>query len=314
MGNWEERILTAADKISKGIEKSAEYIVSKTPKQSTDQTGTRQMENPSAESVRHCPSCGYTVSSLNLFCPSCGSSLEDETASSSAQKLADSLNAIDSKKEGIIRNFLRTAQDKVSDKATQKAQMIKSFPVPNNKKDLLEIIHMAASNINVDVLLDAGSSSLDADAYRSEKLLSQTWLDKMEAIYQKAKALLSGDAELYKIEAVYQAKKGEIARVQAELHKKKTKANVLVAVSVAAVVLGLAAIILFGIRSEKAKTDTLEALITEIRQDIKNEDYNAALLKTNKVRLKDGSSEDEMKWDQTRERLITEIEQARDSK
>lgn len=314
VANWDERILSAANKLSKGIEKGAEYIASKAVQQPAVQSVSQQANSAPPPARKKCPSCGHVVSSIDLFCPACGSSLEDMKASSAAQVLANNLNAIDSQKEGIIRNFIRTAQDKVSEKATQKAQMIKAFPVPNNKKDLLEFIHMAASNINVGILLGTSNPGLDADALRSEKLLSQTWLDKMETIYQKAKTLLTGDADMSKIEAVYQAKKTEIERIKEELRKKQKKGNVGLLLSVVVFILAIVATAFFGIKSEQKKTDDLEALVTEIRQDIADGNYNEALLKTNRIRLKDGSTEEEIKWDQTRDSLVREIENARDGK
>ena len=80
--------------------------------------------------------------------------------------------------------------------------------------------------------------------------------------------------------------------------------------------LGLFAAIFFGIKSENqekaAKNNNLETLVIEIKQDIADGNYDAALLKTNQVRLKDGgSAEEEAKWDRERETLIKIIEEAR---
>lgn len=312
MANWDKKILSAANTISKGIEKGAEYIASKgTQQPATQPVASAGNENQTGLTKR-CPSCGHSVSSIDLVCPACGTSLEDTRVSSAAQLLANNLNAIDKKKEGIIRNFIRTAQDKVSDKATQKAQMIKSFPIPNTKKDLLEFIHMAASSINVKVLLGMNDSNLDDDALRSEKLLSETWLDKMESVYQKAKTLFSGDTDFSKIESIYNAKKAEIDNLKEKLQKKKKKGNIGLLIAVLVFVLIFAATSFYLIRSERSKTEGLEALVIEIQQDIADGNYNEALLKTNRVRLKDGSAEDEAKWDQTREGLIREIEKAKD--
>ena len=312
MANWDENILSAADKISKGIEKGAEYIASKISQQPATQSTSSQVDKTNPRETKHCPSCGHTISSIDLFCPACGTSLEDTNASSAAQFLANSLSAIDSQREGVIRNLIRTAQDKMSEKAIQKAQMIKSFPVPNTKKDLLEFIHMAASSINVNVLLDAGNSNLDRDSLMSEKMLSETWLAKMESIYQKAKTLFSDDDDFSKIESVYSVKIAEIEKLKVELKRKKNKANIGFLIMAVVLVLILVAMNTSEIISKKGKTDGLEALVTEIRQDIADRNYNEALLKTNRIRLKDGSAEDEVKWDQTREKLIQEIENAKD--
>ena len=313
MSNWNEKILSTANKLSKGIEKGADYIASLNTSKQEATLQLPQSEETSERTVRHCPSCGYSISSLDLFCPSCGSSLEDTKVAPSAQLLASNLSAIDSQKEGLIRNLIRTHQGNVSDKTTQKVNMIKSFPIPNTKKDLLEIMHMAASNINTKVLFGKPlNSDLSDDAYKTEKLLSEAWLDKMENIYQKAKALLSGDSDFPKIESLYMAKKNEIQSTRDALAKKNHKEKKTGSILLLVLFLGLLAILyLAEIKPNAEKANELDSLVVEIRQDISDGNYNEALLKTNKVRFKNGSTEDEVKWDQIRETLIKEIEDAR---
>ena len=313
MASWDKTLLQAADKIAKGIEKGAERISNSAP---VNAETTPNTSNNDVEKDKHCPSCGHKVSSIDLFCPACGLSLEDTTASSAAQTLADKLAVIDNQKEGIIRNFIRVKQEKISDKATQKAQIIKAFPVPNTKKDLLEFIHLAASNINTKILLgQTTDSSLDEDAIKSEKLLSETWLEKMESIYQKAQTLLAGDADFLKIENIYRAKKHEIDALREELRRKSRRSNIGMAILMGMLLLIMIVITSVGYLQERqekiTKNDQLETLVVEIRQDMAEGNYSEALLKTNKIRLKDGSSSDEeKKWDRQREDLIKEIEAA----
>lgn len=316
MGRWDEKILAAADKISQGIDKGTDRLLGSENKQSKPVVQQPQIVNQSVKEVRHCPSCGHIIDSLDLFCPACGTSMETSVISSAAQNLANSLAEIDSQKEGIIRNYIRTHQDKVSDKAIQKAQIIRSYPVPNTKKDLLEFTHMAAANINTKVMLGANeNSSLDADAKRTEKLLSEAWLEKMEAVYQKSRSLL-GSTDMEKIESIYQTKKREISSLQEALRKKSKKENRVLLIVVIIILIGAGIGVFFGIRGENQakveKKNNLESLVIEIRQDITDGNYNEALLKTNQVRLKDGgSAEEEAQWDRTRETLVKEIENAR---
>ena len=70
-----------------------------------------------------------------------------------------------------------------------------------------------------------------------------------------------------------------------------------------------------SIKEEKAATDAaLVELVAEIRQDMANGMYDDALLKTNRVRYKEGSTaEEEAKWDRERETLIDQIEEARNA-
>lgn len=312
MSKWDDKILSAAEKISKGIEKGAEYLNSLNDSAPVSPRQARPDIGNTERGTKHCPSCGSVISSIDLFCSACGTSLEDNRVSSAAKDLADQLSAIDSQREGLIRNFIRTKQEKISEKATQKAQLIKSFPVPNTQKDLLEFIHMAASNINAGVLTGTSNSGLDEDALKSEKLLSQTWLDKMESVYQKAKSLLAGNTDISKIDNIYQSKIREIECLREEKRKKEQKSNRILIICIAALFLMLGALYyLTSVKPSETQKSNLEALVVEIREDIADGNYDEALLKTNKVRLKNGDTSEIIMWDETRESLIREIEAVR---
>lgn len=69
--------------------------------------------------VKKCPACGAIMASLQRVCPQCGYEVSNMQANSIMQKLADQL-------------------DGASDK--RKASIIKSFPIPMGKEDLLECI------------------------------------------------------------------------------------------------------------------------------------------------------------------------------
>ena len=110
MGRWDDKILSTADKISKGIEKGGDYISSlRTPK---NEINIQSSQNDAGmdQRAKHCPSCGFTVGTLDMFCSACGSSLEDSKVSSAAQVLSNNLMAIDSQKEGLVRNLVRNHQ------------------------------------------------------------------------------------------------------------------------------------------------------------------------------------------------------------
>lgn len=313
MGKWDDKILSAADKITKGIEKGADYVVNLRTPPNGIKLQSSQNDAGMDQRAKHCPSCGYTVGTLDMFCPACGSSLEDSKVSSAAQILSNNLMMIDSQKEGLVRNLIRNHQGNVSDKATQKATMIKSYPIPNTKKDLLEFMHMAASGINSKLIAGVPDPTLTGvDTIRTEKLLSQTWLDKMEGIYQKAKALLASDPDFAKIEAIYAAKKAEIQSYCVKVKKSNKKAGRIFLIILLALILGGGALFYFiGYKPHLARIERLNSLVVEIRQDVKDGKYAEAFLLTNYVRLNDGFSSDaDTEWNHKRNELVREIEKA----
>ena len=168
MANLDKTIVNAAEKIAKGIEKGASIIASGRTTQPQQQIQMQKQDKKPESAVYSCPSCGHAIGSLDIVCPACGMTIEKDNCSSAAQVLSYNLSVIDGQKEGMIRNFVRTHQGNISDKAIQKSQMIKSFSVPNTKKDLLEFIHMAASNINSKILInDTTGLPKDADLVKS---------------------------------------------------------------------------------------------------------------------------------------------------
>ena len=72
-----------------------------------------------------CPSCGKQVPSLALVC-TCGYEFKSEKATSSIRDFVEELNKTYSEEKKI--------------------ELIQTFPVPNNKEDIVEFLSMAASN------------------------------------------------------------------------------------------------------------------------------------------------------------------------
>ncbi len=270
-------------------------------------------------SPRHCQSCGHAVGSLDLFCPACGCALEDSRTSSAAETLANSLMAIDNQKEGLLRGLMVSLSNRNLEKATKKAQIIKTFPVPNTKKDLLELIHMCATNVDARIIAGRFENlAKTPDEIKVETLLSEAWMQKLESTYQKAKVLLQGDPDFPKIESIYTAKRDEIEALQ-QKPKRKMKLKWLAVIPA----IGFVLFAVFGmsnmIKREKEekyeRNHSLEMLVLEIREDMSKGDYDDALLKTNYIRMKDGvSPEEEARWDREREGLIDEIEALRNPK
>ena len=100
--------------------------------------------------IHKCPNCGEVLQSFVANCPACGYELRGNMAADSVRKLYWELN--------------RTTTP------AQKDLIIRSFPIPNSKEDILEFMIMASSNI-------LGED--DRDIY-------EAWLAKFEQAYQKA--------------------------------------------------------------------------------------------------------------------------------
>lgn len=117
--------------------------------------------------IHKCPHCGETLGAFAAICPACGYELRGKMATESIREFYGDLNK---------------TQDTV-----QKDHMIRNFPIPNTKEDILEFMILASSNI------------LGED----ERDIYEAWLAKFEQAYQKALILFSNDDDFERIQQIY---------------------------------------------------------------------------------------------------------------
>jgi len=139
--------------------------------------------------VIKCPSCGAAVSSWDTKCPECGYEFRNRSAAKSVNEFFE---------------HYRTADP------SEKANIIKTFPVPNTKEDILTFLTMSIGNtkgltdfeeriyINQDQrsvmsALTGGGSSKGSTAlqYRQQEIAA--WRAKVQQVLDMGKLLLKDD-------------------------------------------------------------------------------------------------------------------------
>lgn len=125
--------------------------------------------------IRKCPNCGEIIDSFVVNCPSCGYELRGSTATSSVQRLYWELN--------------RAAT------IEQKILVIRNYPIPNAKEDIIEFMILASSNI---------SGEADNGVF-------EAWIAKFGQAYQKAKITLQNDSAFTQIQEIYEKTEKTIA-------------------------------------------------------------------------------------------------------
>lgn len=256
-----------------------------------------------------CPSCGEILRSFEPVCSFCGYEIRNAKANNSMLELSQKLAQAKSDDERII--------------------YIRSFPIPNTKEDIIEVMTLSASNM--------------VDNYQEE--ISQAWQMLFERAYQKAEIMFGDSPEIQKsreyfesniqkIRIMQQQKQKEIHFRQLEQAKKeKNNERKLIkkekrqyadiqkerkyeflnkhsdyfmlfgffAVSIAVFILmGIVP----SIRHEN-EVKILEKSVKQIEEYIDNEDYDNARIKANQLILSDDwSSEEEKKWDNIRNSLL----------
>ncbi|MBO5174109.1 MAG: zinc-ribbon domain-containing protein [Eubacterium sp.] len=134
--------------------------------------------------IHKCPNCGEVLPSFVTNCPSCGYELRGTTATSSIVTFYKDLNNTQS--------------------VEQRSNMIRNFPIPNAKEDIIEFMVLASSNIS-------GENNKD---------ISKAWLAKFEQCYQKALITFNTSADRDYIEQIYRDCQ---AKIENEKNKQITK-------------------------------------------------------------------------------------------
>lgn len=124
--------------------------------------------------IHKCPNCGEILNAFVNKCPSCGLELRGVASSSALKDFERRINSANDRDEKI--------------------SIIRNFPIPNTKEDVLEFLILATSNV---------SHNMDSS-------LSSAWKTKTEQAYQKANLLFKNDKEFEHVQDQYNKFLGKI--------------------------------------------------------------------------------------------------------
>ncbi len=110
--------------------------------------------------LHKCPNCGAMLDSFSSVCPACDYEIRDVVNSVATREFAEKLEKAGSQQETIA--------------------VIRNYPIPNTKEDILEFFITAYSN---------ASDNLDDG-------ISEAWQSKVEQAYQKAQFVFKDADEL----------------------------------------------------------------------------------------------------------------------
>ncbi len=141
--------------------------------------------------IHKCPHCGEALKAFESVCPTCKFELRGVKGSSSVKELAEKIERATSE--------------------SQKISIIKNFPIPNTREDILEFMILAAANF------DAAYYA----AHLDEEDSSDAWLSMVEQCYQKAKLVLNDQADFEKVERIYLKIKKDCLQKESKFEREK---------------------------------------------------------------------------------------------
>ncbi len=153
--------------------------------------------------VHKCPNCGGILDAYEIRCEDCGWERRNIEAANSTKKLVEQLNEIDAEqlplkeetetksvmkfifgrdfKKSNSNLYIQRKEEFEKNKTQRKANLIRMFPIPNTKEDILEFLQLASSQVS-------GKS-------KSKDEVFQAWKIKVTQCEQKAKLLLVEDKD-----------------------------------------------------------------------------------------------------------------------
>ena len=126
--------------------------------------------------VLKCPRCGREMDAYTERCPSCGYELREVGAVTSVKELA---TKIEFAKDDEIR-----------------AVLVRSFPIPNSREDIIEFLIMAVTNIDENAPYGT----------EEEEGLAKAWIAKADQALQKADLVIPSDKVYARSKATYEKK------------------------------------------------------------------------------------------------------------
>lgn len=252
-------------------------------------------------SIHKCPNCGETVKSFATVCSVCGFEFRDSKVSSAVREFANELEMLEKsrKQPSKLGNIVSALGISSSDKVDiQKENLIRNFNVPNTKEDIFEFMILASSNIEASLFNIFGNNDMSSGERQNKLKITKAWVAKFEQVYHKAKISFGSEPDFVKIENIYENKSREIKRAKVK--------GPLILFGLMGI---LVAIPLFIFVPASIKENKLNKTVEEIQIDIKNGNYDDALIKANTLRYsREWSSDKADDWDEQREYLIDLIE------
>lgn len=168
-------------------------------------TPPQNLPNQKLGNVVKCPSCGAQVVGGSAVCPECGYTFSNVGANSSAEKLQAKLDDFNRRQEqradsrGISGSIMHELSKGFGADNTLKHKMdiVRNFPVPNTRADLLEFLTMIQPMVNA-----TGSRQGGNPATGEEDLSYAYWLLYSNCI-NKAQLSFSNDSDFSPYFAFY---------------------------------------------------------------------------------------------------------------
>ena len=151
-----------------------------------------------------CPACGATVLAMELNCSECGHEFRDTGLSNLMEDFIEKLdraerNALQEKSTGLLGKFMSMIDGETENERkiyNAKANVIKNFPIPPNKGDIIEFMTFSvsqANNITISRMIKLAGAQ---GTFGHTIVLKNAWISMADSIQSQAQFIDKGDEKL----------------------------------------------------------------------------------------------------------------------
>lgn len=274
-----------------------------------------QRQQTYAGEIRKCPICGEPLSAFEIKCHACGSELRNTKSSEAVLAFWEQIKEIETTRTARLPG---ETEELI-------ANLIRNYPVPNTKEDVIEFMILASSNIDTGIYA-ASTEQRNSKEYQAKKELADAWSAKANQVYHKAELSFRNDPIFSKIQEIHTGttQKINLAKRTGFLHDGLRKLPLVAKYCGIAFVIIICFMLLkpayqayteYSVKAKaekemqlQEKEEQLAALVAEIQELLTKGDYDSALAKAQDITMdRTAPQTNQAHWDKIRIDLIETI-------
>ncbi|KXK40185.1 MAG: hypothetical protein UZ09_BCD002000451 [Bacteroidetes bacterium OLB9] len=237
--------------------------------------------------VRKCPSCGAPVESFSATCSNCDYDFRNIDANSSIQLLSNKLEEVITE----CTNTIRSATDREKEILVRQREIIKNFPIPNTKEDILELLYFIQPKTQSGLSTDKNYSA---------------WKGKFTEVLNRAKVLFEKDPKMMQQITTIESQHNTKGLLHLISKIKEINSTVLGIIIVAIIlIIGYFATSYIGNKGIEKESQRLELILKDVKVLIQEKKYDEAEVLNNQLYWEysglGSSTKNKENWDAKRE-------------
>ena len=175
------------------------------PKEAPQQETPAPAPSQESLSTTKCPQCAAAIESFSTRCPYCDTEIKNIKSSFSINRLNEELMKAEEKARnqehagGFVGNFMKMFDSETEMEArifNAKSNIIRTFPIPNTKEDILEFLTLAVSNVKTIKINFVEKIAGESGTVGYKITYKNAWMSVCQKVIMKARFSMKDNKKL----------------------------------------------------------------------------------------------------------------------